>query len=267
VTGSAYNQSTAPINESNPNTPVTNFYPNGSGQTALAQNWWYYRVQGDTRERPFGVYTKSDGFNITGTSQYNGIPGPTSTYNWTENGASGVRFTAHYVATISNDNPFQPNPLATLSQSFQITNPNATPLTISLFNVVFWTAGAGFNGRDEVVSGSPNSLAIDGGAYHATHTAVTPATAFEVAESSTLQNLLTNGTVDDFNNTGSPGVYTFATTGYEWALTVPANSSLTVQSNFTGHTIAVPEPSALWLAAGGVATFVVRRRRFCRRAG
>ena len=43
----------------------------------LFQNWWYYRVAGDTREYPFGSYARSAGGQIVGTSNYTGN---TSTY-------------------------------------------------------------------------------------------------------------------------------------------------------------------------------------------
>ena len=81
---------------------MTMFQPEGvASANFLAKNWWYYRVAGDGRERPFGTYTKSDGGNLAGNSSYPlSGNGDTATYNWTESSSTGVRFTAplHYHA-------------------------------------------------------------------------------------------------------------------------------------------------------------------------
>ena len=89
-----YGASDGPTSENSIGPTTTAFFP-ASGVKQAFNNWWFYRVQGDSRERPFGIYTKSDGFTITGTSSWppNG-DGVTASYTWTENGAAGPRFAA-----------------------------------------------------------------------------------------------------------------------------------------------------------------------------
>jgi hypothetical protein len=142
-------------------------------------NWWFYRVQGDTRERPFGIYTKSDGFTISGASSW---PNPVtgghmSAYTWTENGAAGPRFTADYSLALMPGNGIVPY-TGQLNQTFEITNPNSSPLTISLFNLVLWAPGGNYFSTPVTATGDINSISVTDGLYEDTHTAL-GATAFQ----------------------------------------------------------------------------------------
>jgi hypothetical protein len=254
--GAGYSQATpAPTSETSPGPQFSHFAPNG-GINQLALNWWYYRVQGDTRERPFGIYTKSDGFTITGTSSWpaNGN-GQTATYNWTENGASGVRFTAAWTSTISG---FSGPRNGTLSQSFQVTNPNSTPLSISLFNLAYWQLS---DNPDKIViaSGDINSISAQDGTYQIAHSAV-GASAFQAAKDQALINILTDGSVSNLNDTGLPYFDSRFTDAFQWDLTVPPTSAVTVQCTLFAAP-AVPEPSTLLLVGGAGATWCFWRSR------
>jgi hypothetical protein len=97
-----YVQQAAPTAETVPGPASTSFQPDGT-TNHMAQNWWWYRVNGTGgtgREYPFGTYARSVGSGMTGTSAY---VGNTATYNWTEtNNAGAVRFTAVYTTTLSD---------------------------------------------------------------------------------------------------------------------------------------------------------------------
>ncbi len=254
--GAAYSQGTpAPTSETNAGPPFSHFVPTES-VNQLALNWWFYRVSGDTRDRPFGTYTKSDGFTITGTSSWpmNGT-GNMSSYSWTENGSSGVRFNAVWANTVTGGTMYQ----GQVNQSFQITNPNSTPLNISLFNLALWSLS---NNADNAViaNGNANAITVTDGVYQETHSAV-GASAFQAATDPTLENLLTGGTPYNLNNTGLPYAGDLFTDAFQWNLTVPANSSVTVQSALISAQ-AVPEPSGLLLVgATGVGALAQRRRK------
>jgi hypothetical protein len=260
---SGYGQGTAPTSETSSTAPTT-YFAAFNAQNGMFQNWWYYRVQGDTRQRPFGIYTKSDGFTITGTSSYPSpvIAGTTSTYNWTENGANGPRFTANYVATLSSTGPIGGPNSATVAQSFQITNPNSAPLTIFLYDLASWNVTPTTPGA--IVTGGLNAITVDGGFYRAVHSA-TGATAYQATEYPALQNLLTGSSVHDLNDSGVPAVYNFAVDAFEWDLTIPANSSMTVQSSLA-LSAAVPEPSTFALTALAGLTIAYLRRPYRRLA-
>ncbi len=251
-----YGQNNAPTSETSVG-PQTVFFSPASGVNQVGDNWWFYRVQGDTRERPFGTYTKSDGFTITGTSNWPpNNNGQAASYAWTENGASGPRFTATYDLALSGGPTAYD---ARLDQTFQITNPNPTPLTISLYDLVAWVPNDNFSAQ-LTASGNANTISVTDGTYVDTHTAV-GATAFQAGSGPALANLLTNSSPDDLNNTGLPysGMPYFAD-AFEWTLTIPGDGAQSVESSLiTAH--AVPEPNPLFLVGPVAAVLAIARRR------
>src|SRR5947208_2635275 len=67
-----YIQQAAPTAETVAGPASTAFQPDGT-TNHMAQNWWWYRVNGTggtVREYPFGTYTRSTGGGMTGTSSY-----------------------------------------------------------------------------------------------------------------------------------------------------------------------------------------------------
>src|SRR5437868_9793199 len=79
-----YSLDGSPANQTDPNPQNYLFFP-FTDVSQLTYNWWFYRVAGDTMQRPFGAYLKSDGFNITGTSSWPpGGSSNTASYQWTE---------------------------------------------------------------------------------------------------------------------------------------------------------------------------------------
>jgi hypothetical protein len=226
--------------------------PEGIGPNQIFQNWWYYRVAGDTREYPFGTYTRSLGGQIAGISNYTGN---VATYNWTDSNASAAtRFTAAYTSTLTHGAQFGS---ATLAQTFQINNPGATALSITLFNY----ADLDINGTagNNTATGNVNAITGADGSWQAVHSAV-GANAFQVAIPFGIRDFLLDSAVNNLNNTGlpfGPGDFSDA---FQWNLTIPAGQSTTVSSALAISQ--VPEPGTLLLTgAAAVGGFVWRRRR------
>jgi hypothetical protein len=224
----------------------------------LGYNWWFYRVKGDSVNRPFGVYTKSDGFSISGTSNYSASHSLTVTYNWTENGATGPRFTASDAITLEHPSPTDTF-FSSVRQDFQINNSTSSSLEVLLFNVNAPAPGnhtAGVTG-----AGNANSMAFTDGSYTVTD-AAPGASSYEVARGTSFP--LPFGTpASDFNNSGLPysGVSgQYAAAGFEWDLVVPPSGSSDVSLIITSDH-AVPEPGSLLLVAFSAAAGAVFGRR------
>jgi hypothetical protein len=253
-----YSLSGSPTSQTDRANPQPFTFAPATGVNQLLYNWWFYRVAGDPVQRPFGNYVKSDGFSITGTSNWPaGGNGTTATYQWTEFGPpGGIRFTAAYTMTLSNG-PGTAD--ARLSQSFQIGNPNSSPMTISLFNSAVLDPGSRSSGL--FASGGLNGISVTDGSYDDTHMAV-GATAYQAATDASLGNLLFGGAAKDLNDTGLPVTNSAGTVidAFEWTFTVPANGSETVSSSLVVAR-AVPEPSSLLLAAAAALGSLALRRR------
>lgn len=241
-----------------------NYYlqPPMEGSQILA-NWVFFRTAVDSVQYPFGNYVKSNGYNITGTSVWpSGGAGNTAVYNWTDYGppSGGAVFSAIYTMVLTNG-PQTPD--ARLKQSLQITNPNSTPLTISLYNAMVPYPG-GTSTIYTSSGGLGNILATDG-AYDVTFSA-TGATAYEADTTGTLGALLYGGPATDLNDSGIPATTTHDNPvmllAMEWTETIPADSAITISSAIS-ISQAVPEPATLALcgvAAGMAAALRLPKR-------
>lgn len=233
---------------------LSDFRPDG-GTTPdlLFQNWWWYRVQGDPRERPFGNYLDGSR-NITGSSSFGGN---SFTMNWTATEAGDPLFTAQWTATLFG----HPDPgIATLVYSFQVTNTSTSPMTFNLFN--YLDLDIPTNSGTNTATGDATSMTIVG----ITHSASWNnggADNYQVTGFPTVRTLLANGSVDDMNNTGlpfGPGDWTGAV---QWVRELAPGESFTIG----GSIAAVPEPTTIALAGLGLAgtLMTVRRARMARR--
>jgi hypothetical protein len=264
-----YGLTGSPTSETDEFDPHSFIFNAVSGGQQLHFNWFFYRVAGDAVQRPFGVYQKSDGFNINGTSSWPTMTSSTvnsSSYHWTENGASGPRFSATYSMTLSNG-PTTTDAL--LSQSLQISNPNPTALNIALYNLAVPQPGNALG--PFFASGNINSIRETNGTYDVT-VSPTGASAFQSATDLSLENSLTGGPAADLNNTGLPIVnYSpnpdLISIAYEWQEVVPGNGSVTI-SDTIAISHAVPEPGTLALCGAAVSAGLgwAARRRKARRA-
>jgi hypothetical protein len=244
-----------------PSTDTTQFRASfrpegGSTSNSLYDQWMFYRVAGDTRERPFGNYSSG---GIT-TSLTGNFSGSTATYSLTDVNTNPTPDVARFTATWTMnlvDNA-APNS-ASLNHTVRINNPGANPLTISLIQYVDLdlanTAG------NQTATGGINGMYSTDGTLIGSLVATTPVTAFQASAFSTLRTALTNNTVTDLNNSGlpfSPGDVTFA---YQWNVTIPAGGSTVIQSQM--GISPVPEPGvilACCLGFAGLARLYQNRR-------
>jgi hypothetical protein len=249
-----YIQGPAPTGESSAGPTGTTFRADPGAANQLFQNWWYYRVQGDTREYPFGTYTRSAGGEINGFGTF-GIN--EATYGWTDlTAASVTRFTARYLTTLTDQG--QPN-TAKLRQDFTIFNPGTTALNIVLFSYFDLDVNGPSAIDTDLATGNASAITVSDGGFYAVNSIFgVPADAFQVAQFSGIRDSLLNNAVDNLTNSGVPFVGNF-TGAFQWNLTVPAGGSVMVN---TLMTIApVPEPGTLALTGAAVAAGLWRWRR------
>jgi hypothetical protein len=151
---------------------------------------------------------------------------------------------------------------ATLSQSFQVTNPSPSALTMVLFNYADIDANGPNPLDDDVATGGINSITDVAGGWQVTHSAV-GASAYQVSVYSNIRDFLLDSAVNNLNNTGlpfGPGDYTGA---FQWNLTIPGGSSMTVTSSLA--IAQVPEPGTLALTALAGGLFAWRRTNLAKR--
>lgn len=217
--------------------PTADFRPEGPATTDhLFQLWWWYRVAGDSRERPFGSYT--DGTRvISGTSNYTGN---TAIYTWTVTEGGTDLFLARWTKVLT-DGSFTGE--AYLSQTFGITNLTSSPLDLSLFMYVDYDIN-GTGSNDSATLVAPGLIQVTDGGTIFTEMLGVGASAYQVTAFSTLRGLLTNGAVDNFNNTGLPFGPGDFTGGFQWNLNIPAGQSVTVNASLA----AIPEPHVMAVA-------------------
>ena len=230
------------------------FRPEGGTTTnSLYDQWMFYRVTGDTRERPFGNYS-SGGITTALTGNF---AGSTATYNLTDSNALGTRFTAAWVINLVDS--AAPN-TATLNHAVTINNPGLTPLTISLFQYVDIDLADTAGGQS--ASGGINGMTSTNGTLNGTLTPITPATNFQASAFSALRTSLTDNSITNLSNSGlpfSPGDVTFA---YQWDVTIPAGGSTVISSQM--GVSPVPEPGliiACCLGLAGLGRVYAKRRK------
>jgi len=251
-----YNQPPGPTGENLQSPTGLIFRPESTGGSQTFQNWWYYRVQGDTREYPFGNYARSAGGSVASTQ--NQYIGNTASVAWTDtNAAAAVRFTANYVTTLTHTG----TNAATIAQSFQINNPGASALNITLFNYADLQANGPAASDTDTVTANTGTITDTDGPVRVVHsvTGTVAANAFQVAQWPGIINFLTDANVNNLDNSGS-SFFGDESGAFQWNLTVPGGGSVTVGANISISP--VPEPGTL-LLTGAVAVGVTawRRRR------
>ncbi|HVK18591.1 MAG TPA: hypothetical protein VM533_16780 [Fimbriiglobus sp.] len=231
------------------------FRPEGASTTNhLSAQWLFYRVAGDTKERAFGGYTKSDGGQLTLTNTV-APSGDAMTYAFTEQASGGAtRFTADWTIQLSDG---QAAGEATLSHSVTITNPTAAPLTISLFHFLDYDLTGEFDGHSATADLS--GMTITRGSATGTYTPLTAATHYQSDAYGTIDTTLNDGGISilsDGDSTFTNGDWIGA---YQWDLVIQPGQSFTVE--FEMGVSPVPEPGlVLTLAACGLGLAGLARR-------
>ncbi len=217
---------------------AANFTVDGSATDHLFQNWWWYRVGNGTREHAFSNFVSQSGVGNNHTLNYAEVDGVSASINYAiQDQGIGAIVTQRVVLTNTS---------------------TAGPQTINLFNYADFDVG-GTAGSDSAVFNGVNRMRItDAGGAFAEFEGV-GASAYQVTTFATLRTLLSNGVVDNLNNTGmpfGPGDWTGA---FQWSFNLNPGESVTVIERLSVNT-AVPTPGAAALLALGGA-FGLRRRR------
>lgn len=216
---------------------LSNFRVGGAGNPNHAfQTWWWYRVEGDTRERSFA--------NASG-------------WDWSNAGQGRLEYTTDDFFAVMN---FQVTGIAdgygVLTQTLTILNTSNSTKTYNLFNYNDIDLG-GTAGGDSATLNSPNVIRVTDAStpwvafYEGTD-------AYGVDSFANLRAELADDGVDNMASNGlpfGPGDFTGA---FQWSFTLNAGGAATASSTLTITTI--PTPGALALAGlSGLAAF--RRKR------
>lgn len=220
--------------------PTADFRVTGpAGTDHVFQNWWWYRLAGDTRE---------------------------STFN-----SSGGGATSNFVANFGQMTQFYPSFRADLTwlvestgadagfvrSTVSITNTTSSNITINMFNY-FDADMSGTVGGDSAILAAPNLMEVVDGTTGVTgqYSAV-GADAYQVTAFAVLRGLLANSSVDNLNNSGLPFGPGDFTGGFQWV-------DIVIEPGFTRSfvsTVSIPTPgSVALLALAGLAAAARRRR-------
>jgi len=215
--------------------PLADFSVGGTGNPDhLFQNWWWYRVQGESNETAFN-----------------------NASNWSYSGNTArLEFsTANFDAVIQFSVTSIRNGLGVLTTTATVFNTTSDSLTLNLFNYNDLDMN-GSAGNDSADLNGVNIIRVRDGGNSGWVANYEGTDAYQVASFSGLRDILTDPNADDLNNTGlpfGPGDWTGA---FQWTFSIGALSAATASATIT----IIPTPGALALAGiGGLAA--ARRRR------
>ena len=200
----------------------TNF-TGASGGDDLFENWWFFRLPGDTQEFPFpdpdsAVYS-----------------GNTVTFTWAN--VSGRGFSAELVETVSDGG----GPSGSILSTMTITELANSSLNIDIFAFADIDIGGTFGGDSATLSGLDFISFIDGantGEYRAGGPDAVQAVAFPG-----LDPILSDTAVDNLDNSGFPFGPDDFTGAFQWTLSLGGEQSVELQTAIAINE-AAPVPAA-----------------------
>ena len=197
-----------------------------SGGDDLFENWFFFRVDGDTQEFPFPDPDTAD------------YTGDTVTFTWADVGGRGL-FSAELVETVSDGGGPSGSVLSTLT----LTNISGSPLTVDVFAFADIDLGGSFGGDNATLTNSPDFISLSDGADTGEYRAGGNDN-FQVLAFPGLDPVLSDASVDDLDDSGlpfGPGDYTGA---FQWSgLMLAADQGVTLQRSIAINEAApVPNP-------------------------
>ncbi len=216
------------------NGPLADFRVGGAGNPDhLFQQYWWYRVQGDSQETEF--------VNA-------------SSWSYSGNTATLTFSTPQFDAVMQFVVLGVRNGLGVLTSTLTVFNTSADPLTLNLYNY----ADLDMNnsaGNDSADLNGVNIIRVTDGGNTGWRANYEGTDAFQVASFAALRGMLTDPNADDLNNTGlpfGPGDWTGA---FQWQFNISSGSAATASATIT----ILPTPGALALM--GLGGLVATRRR------
>lgn len=203
----------------------TNF-TGASGGDDLFENWWFFRLPGDTREFPFpdpdsAIYS-----------------GDTVTFTWAN--VSGRGFSAELVETVSDGG----GPSGSVLSTMTITELSNTPLNIDVFAFADIDIGGSFGGDSATLTGTDFMSLTDGadtGEYRAGGPDAAQAVSFD--DPAGLDAILSDDALDDLDNSGFPFGPADFTGAFQWTLSLGGEQSVELQTAIAINE-AAPVPAA-----------------------
>ena len=227
-------------------TTRANFTGAGPGDQVY-ENWWFFRVSGDSRETPFTAPTSED-YSL----------GNYATLDWADMSSRGL-----FSATL-NIAVMDPGTGGNLFQEMVITALGA--VTLEIFHYADFEVG-GSSGTDSasLVSSSPDiQISVSDGTNSVPWIGY-GADAYKVTRYATNGNPrsiimdLTDNGVDNMNNTGLPWAPGDFTGAFQWSLSLTAGQSVTLLSQWGANapllpptSMPTPEPGSAVLMAIGL---------------
>lgn len=214
--------------------PFASFSVGGTGNpNHMYQNWWWFRVQGDSNETAFN-----------------------NASNWSYSGNTArLEFsTASFDAVIQYTVTSIRNGLGVLTTTATVFNTSADPLTLNLFNY----ADLDMNnsaGNDSADLNGVNIIRVTDGGNTGWRANYEGTDAYQVASFAGIRGILNDPNADDLNNTGlpfGPGDWTGA---FQWSFSIGSLSAATASATIT----IIPTPGTLALA--GIGGLLAARRR------
>ena len=215
--------------------PTGTFTVGGTGNPDhLGQSWWWTRTStNNTRELANN--------NAFGTS-WSGRVGQQS-FNET---ASGISIVRTYLVTGLGDGRGR------LEEGATVTNNTAQSMTVDIFHFLDPTLGGAAGGISADVNGL-SSIRMTSGSWVGFYEGA--GDPFQAGGSGSVLSLLTNGSPDNFNNTGLPFGPGDFEAGFQWRFVLAPGEAASASMTYT----VVPTPGSL--AMLGVAGAVAARRR------
>lgn len=245
------------FNTSSGNTVNTDFTGAAAGDQ-LYESWWFFRVQGDTRETAFGTPDVED---------YSLFGGTVGQLDFFDAGGSGL-FDAQLQFEVMETGANQ----GVVFQNLEIVNTGPGDLTIDIFHYTDLDLGGSFGNDEATLVANPSAIEMlvsDASVtapfigYGADH--------YQVTTWRSLLLGLTNGSVTNLNDTGLPfavGGGADFTAAFQWTRTIGVGGSEDFLVQFgsdsplqPASSSVVPEPGTGLLAGLGLAALSACGRR------
>ncbi len=215
------------------------FTANGSADQAF-QEWWWYRANGvSTRE--FALSTQSAGPVVSGNNMV-------LSYQEAEGFSSVITYTINNIAG-----------KARVTGTNLIKNTGTNALDLDFFNYIDWDmAGTAASDNATLLNSNPAlRMSVSEGLMLGEYRTL-DADNYQIGAFSGVRTLLTNTTVDNFNNT-TPSFNGDFTGGVQWHFTLNPGEAIALQTTRTLST--VPEPASMAVLGLGIAAILRRRRK------